>query len=182
MGAGRRIGTAAHAPPAVCQSLIPSSSRCHKMLRQLVRRQVTLMIKPGRVHSARPEPRAFGWSPHKVFFPKLCEVVHLCPEFSSFPTNLTVCACLCESVRVRLWPRPPRGKKEGLISKRWVNTALLFITSAARQSTLARRRREPSRAQQNRPAFRDNSIKLNDRKHPVRHGCCRATRCKTDFQ
>lgn len=113
VGAGRRIETAAHAPPAVCQSLIPSSSRCHKMLRQLVRRRVTLMIKPGCVHSARPEPRAFGWSPHKVFFSKLCEVVHLCPEFSSFPSNLTVCACLCESVRVRLWPRPPRGKKGG---------------------------------------------------------------------
>lgn len=63
----RRIGTATQAPAAVCRSLIPSSSRCHKMPRQLVKWLVTLMIKPGRVHSAGSKRRAFGWSPHKLF-------------------------------------------------------------------------------------------------------------------
>lgn len=67
LAGARRIGTAAQAPPAVCQSLIPSSSRCHKTPRQLVKWTVTLMIKPGRVHSAGSKHRAFGWSPHKLF-------------------------------------------------------------------------------------------------------------------
>lgn len=67
LAGARRIGTATLAPQAVCHSLIPSSSHCHKTPRQLVKWPVTLMIKPGRVHSAGSERLAVGWSLHKLF-------------------------------------------------------------------------------------------------------------------
>lgn len=62
----------------VSQSLIPSSSHCHKMPRQLVKWPVTLMIKPGRVQSAGSGRSAFGSSPHKLLLSPavgLCELM-----------------------------------------------------------------------------------------------------------
>lgn len=63
----RRSGRVARAPP-VCQSLIPSSSRCHKTPCQLVKWPVTLIINPGSVHSGHSESCVFGCCPHKLFF------------------------------------------------------------------------------------------------------------------
>lgn len=133
------------------------------------------MIKGGSAHSPCQGLGRFGRSPHNSWNylkRSICVV--------NFTLSPAFWLCVCESACVRPWSRPSRGKggsylhmpgKHGTIFHHLRCTAIDF--------SLTPLRAESGPTEQARTG--DNSIKLNDRKHPVRHGCYRAM-CKTCFR
>lgn len=135
------------------------------------------MIKGGSAHSPCQGLGRFGRSPHN-FWNYLKRSI--CVNFPLSPA-FWLCVCVCVSLPV--WDRGhvPLGEKGGsylhMAGKHSATFHHLRCTAIDFSPMPLRAKSGPTEQAH----IGDNSIKLNDRKHPVRHGCYRAT-CKTCFR